>query len=579
VTDLAVRPDLLETRAPADLDAERAVIGACLLAGRMLEAVNTLAAEDFYRPLHAHVWRVMLRADTCDPIALADLMTGPEFNRPQPIRLFLHECLASVATAANSGYHANIVRDKAGKRRLAEGASRILTSIATDTGTFPDLLERAEREFGRLSLGRADVDPVDTLMPLHEFLGESIPEPDWLIPGLLCRDERLMLTGPEGLGKGLALSTSLPTPDGWTTMGAVKVGDQLLDADGLPTTVTFATEVQRDRVCYRVKFSGGAVLVADADHLWLTETLMGRGAAVANTAQIRDTLHAKGGHALNHAVRTLPLQLPAGHPAANRSSPPSPLRYITAVEPTSSVPVRCIQVDNPAKLYLAGVEMIPTHNTTLMRQLAICCAAGCDPFNGRHTEPQTVLCLDFENPPHITQKRWHELNGALVAHQRPVPDGRMWLDRRPQGMDLSKHEDRRWIRRRVQLVNPDLLVIGPVYKLMMGATSEDRDEVVARTVQSLIDELRGDFGCGVILEHHAGNAESSGKRELRPFGSSLWRRWVDFGYGIREVDDSQESKHRRLVEFRPWKYPRDPRTWPERLESAGVFMPWVEAVS
>src|SRR5262249_29695259 len=46
------------------------------------------------------------------------------------------------------------------------------------------------------------------------------------------------------------------------------------------------------------------------------------------------------------------------------------LRYITAVEPVKSVPVRCIQVDNPSQMYLAGRECIPTHNSTLFRQLA-----------------------------------------------------------------------------------------------------------------------------------------------------------------------------------------------------------------
>jgi len=41
------------------------------------------------------------------------------------------------------------------------------------------------------------------------------------------------------------------------------------------------------------------------------------------------------------------------------------LRYITAVEPVPSVPVRCIQVDDPEHLYLAGQACIPTHNTSI----------------------------------------------------------------------------------------------------------------------------------------------------------------------------------------------------------------------
>jgi len=38
-------------------------------------------------------------------------------------------------------------------------------------------------------------------------------------------------------------------------------------------------------------------------------------------------------------------------------------RYIVSVDRVESVPVRCITVDSPSSLYLAGREMIPTHNT------------------------------------------------------------------------------------------------------------------------------------------------------------------------------------------------------------------------
>lgn len=45
-------------------------------------------------------------------------------------------------------------------------------------------------------------------------------------------------------------------------------------------------------------------------------------------------------------------------------------RYIVACEPTTSVPVRCIQVDNHDHMYLAGTSMVPTHNTMIALQAA-----------------------------------------------------------------------------------------------------------------------------------------------------------------------------------------------------------------
>jgi replicative DNA helicase len=75
-----------------------------------------------------------------------------------------------------------------------------------------------------------------------------------------------------GMGKALALDTPLPTPGGWTAMGDVAVGDELLGADGRPTRVVAATEVMLGRPCYEVEFSDGTAIVADAAHQWPTES-------------------------------------------------------------------------------------------------------------------------------------------------------------------------------------------------------------------------------------------------------------------------------------------------------------------
>src|SRR5574340_1204978 len=142
--------------------------------------------------------------------------------------------------------------------------------------------------------------------------------------------QMIIVAARPGVGKALALDTPLPTPTGWTTMAEVRVGDQLIDAHGKPTTVVAATGVMTDRPCYEVEFSDGTVLVADEQHQWLTETRASRRSAqqaasgykrsknqrtfaeVRTTADIAATLHCPtADHRVNHSVvNAKPLQLP-----------------------------------------------------------------------------------------------------------------------------------------------------------------------------------------------------------------------------------------------------------------------------
>lgn len=87
------------------------------------------------------------------------------------------------------------------------------------------------------------------------------------------------------VGKGLALDTPLPTPHGWTSMGDVRLGDELYDETGSVCRVTFVSDV-RLLPCYRVTFSDGASVVCDKDHLWTVDD--GEGAGVRRTLGVED---------------------------------------------------------------------------------------------------------------------------------------------------------------------------------------------------------------------------------------------------------------------------------------------------
>jgi phage terminase large subunit-like protein len=116
-------------------------------------------------------------------------------------------------------------------------------------------------------------------------------EHDWTVWG---RDEQkpppgdwrvwLLLAG-RGFGKLLDVKTPIPTPFGWTTMGELRVGDQVFDERGLPCSVVSVSEVQLERT-YRVRFSDGAELVAGGSHQWVTWTHAARKAFLRSVHEL-----------------------------------------------------------------------------------------------------------------------------------------------------------------------------------------------------------------------------------------------------------------------------------------------------
>jgi len=115
-------------------------------------------------------------------------------------------------------------------------------------------------------------------------------------------------------GKALALDTPLPTPDGWRTMGDLRVGDRVFDANGEPTVVVSATEVMHDRECREVVFSDGITIVADVDHQWevLTKNDRRRGdpPRVLTTGEIGRTLRYSPTEYNHHVVQAGPARYP-----------------------------------------------------------------------------------------------------------------------------------------------------------------------------------------------------------------------------------------------------------------------------
>jgi hypothetical protein len=87
------------------------------------------------------------------------------------------------------------------------------------------------------------------------------------------RGEReIVLACGRRMGKALDINTPILTRDGWKKMSDIQVGDFVYGNDGKPTKVIFVTEIMNGHKCYKITFSDGSEIIADAEHQWEVES-------------------------------------------------------------------------------------------------------------------------------------------------------------------------------------------------------------------------------------------------------------------------------------------------------------------
>lgn len=205
--------------------------------------------------------------------------------------------------------------------------------------------------------------------------------------------------------------------------------------------------------------------------------------------------------------------------------------------------------------------------STFLRQIAILGAAGIHPFHFSPIDPLNVLVIDAEN----SERQWRRAARSLTERSQMFgsrdPRNHLALHCVPV-MDITKPNDLGQIHRWIDESQPDLLLLGPLYRMTSGSLNKEED---AKPVLNALDSIR-ERDVAMLIEVHAGlERDSAGERGLRPRGSSTLLGWPEFGLGLRR--DKKFDGPVPTFSLIRWRGDRDRREWPTRLVH-GNDWPW-----
>jgi len=212
--------------------------------------------------------------------------------------------------------------------------------------------------------------------------GRWAGKPFWLLPwqeqiirdifGIVKEDDmRQFRTAyveiPKKNGKQLALDTPIPTPDGFTNMGDLEVGDTVFDENGIPCHVVAKSPVDDTEQAYKLTFKDGTSIIAGERHLWNIE--IDSSGKLVSTREIYE---------MNTDIKIVSSKCPETsnkdilqHWEASHGNNPR-YHYLLDIQPMDHpVKMQCIQVDSPSHQYLAGTSFVPTHNSELAAAIAL----------------------------------------------------------------------------------------------------------------------------------------------------------------------------------------------------------------
>lgn len=206
--------------------------------------------------------------------------------------------------------------------------------------------------------------------------------------------------------------------------------------------------------------------------------------------------------------------------------------------------------------------------SVMLRQLAVLPAAGIHPFTFGMVEPIRALVVDVENSERQWRRAIRRMADEAAMRGSRDPRDHVAVEFLPKS-DITQAQVLGDIHRRIDEVEPDLVVIGPMYRL-----GPDLDKAEsANAVLAALETIR-DRGPAMLIEAHAGHETSrQGVRNLRPAGSSVQLRWPEFGLGLQKDRESSSYGGFSKYSLVRWRGDRDSRDFPKKFVR-GQTWPW-----
>jgi replicative DNA helicase len=163
--------------APHNLEAEQSTLGGMLLSEEAVaEVIEITSGADFYASKHELIFDAVVtlfgRGEPTDVIAVTDQLNKNGNLLKAGGADYLHSLTSYVPTAANAGYYAKIVADKAVLRRLIDAGTKIAQSGYESQGEVEDLVNQAQSEIYRV----ASQNSKDDYVGLSDSLEDAIRE-------------------------------------------------------------------------------------------------------------------------------------------------------------------------------------------------------------------------------------------------------------------------------------------------------------------------------------------------------------------------------------------------------------------
>ncbi len=254
--------ELLNRQVPQSLEAEQSVLGSILIDSQCItEIIGVLRPEDFYnqqnREIYEAIYTMFNFSQTIDPVTVLDKMREMGVYHDNS-RDYILQLMKITPTAANAQRYANIVRDKAMLRGLAQAASEISDTVYSQVGTPAEMLESAEKKIYALRKGeRGDsLEHIGTI--LHKVFDRltELSQSDSLIPGLSTglRDLDMKING---LNKSDLLLVAARPAMGKSAF-ALNIGVNVAKKYN-KTVAIFNLEMSREQLALRLLASEGFI--------------------------------------------------------------------------------------------------------------------------------------------------------------------------------------------------------------------------------------------------------------------------------------------------------------------------------